>query len=644
MTLFGTRENIVSGIEYEIRNGLDRSIETGNLDIFNKLQTFISEILVMSVREKNLSNFRTYVHFPNLYVSFSHSGTFQISNLERTKKHCFEAAVSQLRQIISYAIPETEIESEQGNLNNYYYLSFVGFSNILYTVVRLQDLNKLRQCIELLDQLSTRSRITELYDLKNKISDPNRSSTEVKELVRKYKVFSQYYNYCRHVKMGIKYWTYFLYSVKQLNSTQTKSTLKAIGRIDYRNAFEDLLVLGNSVEMHDYLGWDNWDYKERVVGSVYTPPNLSSWVLHGFVLDVAFERTNEFLLSDFESFSLNEIKSLIYLSEELVDTKTNIERNFSFWNEVLDLENKRNFIDSVQPLLDRLSELKRTSITDRDRRISKAKISNKQLQKFIETVGGSWKKSGLIRYLFEREGNTIKATKDDELKFIGNLTFFEGAKRMFIEGQDYKWIYHVEIFGGNIGRWEDDEFCRQIEPPEENHIEKKSTVEILEKGINELSRKGIVPTLILIHSKLRLDKSLWESKSFIEKSPKEISSNQNFVGYFNEIPIYSVRSSLFSSKILIADFPSSFSMKVRTNRKWYEHLLKIEVEELTYQEAKNRFLQNPERWSKNRDGYELDPEDSITMIMTSILLEIGTAVQYEINDFNSFVAYRKMDA
>ena len=52
--------------------------------------------------------------------------------------------------------------------------------------------------------------------------------------------------------------------------------------------------------------------------------------------------------------------------------------------------------------------------------------------------------------------------KEIKLNIIGQRTFFEKAKMMFIEGEHSEMIYGMDTMGGEVGRWEDNAFLAPI--------------------------------------------------------------------------------------------------------------------------------------------------------------------------------------
>ena len=106
------------------------------------------------------------------------------------------------------------------------------------------------------------------------------------------------------------------------------------------------------------------------------------------------------------------------------------------------------------------------------------------IEGFRQIVGQAWKSQARISRLFKEKGIREQIIDDNiKLKHIGQRTFFEKAKMMFIEGEHYQDIYGIDRMGGQIGRWEDTEFFSNILKSNPNKLTSNSITQLLNKSI-----------------------------------------------------------------------------------------------------------------------------------------------------------------
>ena len=212
---------------------------------------------------------------------------------------------------------------------------------------------------------------------------------------------------------------------------------------------------------------------------------------------------------------------------------------------------------------------------------------------------------------------------------------------MFIDGDHYQMIYGIDRLGGEIGRWEDSEFFNTIIQSDHNKVTGVSVLDLLNKAIAHLKSKEVLPDLILLSPEYSYkDKRLLESKLFVSKIHEPIEENEiSFfhLGTFDGVPIYTSFSELLKNRVLVCEFKKAFKMRYKTNPHWYDNELTVEVKEVTEEEAKRRLQEQPDKWKKTEDGIELSDEDAITLIKTSVIIDIWSTLDFQIEDKESFV-------
>src|SRR5690606_39271787 len=122
-----------------------------------------------------------------------------------------------------------------------------------------------------------------------------------------------------------------------------------------------------------------------------------------------------------------------------------------------------------------------------------------KINSFRNLIGEAWKSQARISAIFKQVGSCEHITDENiRLKLIGQRTFFEKAKMMFIDGEHHQMIYGVDRMGGEIGRWEDSEFFNTIAKVGHNKIIGTSILDVLNSCTAYLKDKKVNPSLILM--------------------------------------------------------------------------------------------------------------------------------------------------
>lgn len=649
MRLFVDESDITSGVESNIWRAIDKSIENNSKETFHVLKSFVRRVLQLSIKERSLKHFQQYIFFPASFYSLSYEKKLHDPSLEQLHKICSEHAALHLKEIIWFDIGfrakrVSEI-SERKVINHFYYWAFNGFSRLLYYMVKNGDQKQFKNALEEYEQISD-TISGQNYDLKFKLKELQRDNAdgkrndEIKALKEELTVSSQFETYRRHVLLGIKYWIIFLYRINRLSEETTLAFVDLI-KVPYFDSDEvlDDILFFRDRGSNRYLGWSEWDYTERRSGKVYSPPNPYDWLTVGFMADQLRENR---LRVNLEERTSEELTHVRFLYDSLKEYAVYFQENFDKWKGILGVQSIEHLKEKSGQILSLFAALKRKSIGDAEKTIAAAPLSQSKIDNYRDAIGKAWKSQARVNKLFKQIGSA-ELINDDEikLKHIGQRTFFEKAKMMFIEGEHYQMIYGVDRMGGEIGRWEDTEFFSTILRSDHNKVTGKSVLEVLNKAIAQLKSKEILPDLILLSPEYSYkDKTLLESKLFISKIHEPIEENGiSFfhLGTFDGVPIYTSFSEFLKNRVLVCEFKKAFKMRYKTNPSWYDNELTVDVKEVTEEEAKRRLREQPDKWKKTEDGIELSDEDAITLIKTSVIIDHWSTLDFQIEDKELFV-------
>jgi hypothetical protein len=110
-----------------------------------------------------------------------------------------------------------------------------------------------------------------------------------------------------------------------------------------------------------------------------------------------------------------------------------------------------------------------------------------------------------------------------------------------------------------------------------------------------------------------------------------------YLGTFDDIPIYTSFSDFLKNRILVCDFKQSFKMRYKTNPDWFEEEFKVDVNVVTNEEAAKRLEENPAKWKNTEEGIALTDEEALTLIRTSIIMDIWATVDFQILSEDTYV-------
>lgn len=638
--------DITDGIDSSLWKSMDKAIESNSREMFKVLNSFVRNVLKESIDYKSVRHFQQYIFFFAYYYQTSFEKLKYNQSLLRFHKMCAELAPLYLKETISYYIgwkarEQTDVKSRQ-ELNVFFYWGFNAFSRLLYYIVKNKDINSFRNALNEFEQTSN-SAYGLNYDLKFKIWDLKRENIdgskneEISILTEQYDVEKKFEDYKRHALTGIKYWIYYLYQVDRINEEEvnTLTEMIQVQRGESEDFFNDLLFFRSG--QYSYMDWDNWDFTERQSGKAYSPPDPHRWMTFGVMVDLL---KGIQVNTNIEEFDRKELNDAQFIHSEFKDLSQYFKKNFEKWKKVISITAESDLDERIKTILSSFAAIKRKGLGDKERAIATTPISADKVEHFKNSIGNAWKNQTRVRRIFEKYENVAQVQDDNiKLKIIGQRTFFEKAKMMFVDGENYQPIYGMDTMGGNTGRWEDDEFFNTILKGDFYKTSSQSSIEILDKCINHLMAKEKSPTVIFMPPEYSYkDKEISSSNRFIQKIHTQNEGGLSFflLGSFDEIPIYTSFSNFLKNKIIVCDFENAFQMRFKTNPNWFDNHLKVEVRELSAAEAQAKLEENPSKWKMTEDGIELSDEDALTLIKTSVIMEIWSVVDFVVLDKDAY--------
>ena len=104
---------------------------------------------------------------------------------------------------------------------------------------------------------------------------------------------------------------------------------------------------------------------------------------------------------------------------------------------------------------------------------------------------------------------------------------------------------------------------------------------------------------------------------------------------YNGILLLPIHNELIENKVIVSDFKSAFRMIQYRNPEWCDDILKIEITEVTEEEARKKFIKDKEKMTII-EIESLDEELEIYRRMNDIKIHICEYVDFEIKDMNAF--------
>lgn len=650
MIMNNNRFFITDGISNDVWRSSEKAIQNNSEETFKVILSFVRQVIKLSVEQRSINHFKEYISFFASFYNSSYEKAKYNTALRKLHEVCSDSASRHLKEIIWFdiGVRTRAVKSlgEKRELNDFYYHAFNGFSQLLYLIVRNTDHAQFKVAYNQFENIlnTSASGNYEQRIKKRLLQNDNANGVNdeaIKALNEEIDVNEQFETYRRHVLIGLRYWIIFLYSVKKITEEDANEFLGKI-RLPYvypEDKLKDILFVRSEVyPVRNYMNWEGWDYMERPEGQAYTPPSPSLWMTFGFLVDQIREGS---LLINQNELEMEDIRNAQFLYEIIKNQAESIANQFDHWKNILNVENSVALEGKINGILELFASIKRQSIGARERAIAAAPLHEEYVTNFKAIIGESWEREARIHKLFKHYGN-VELIEDDniKLKIVGQRNFFEKAKMMFIEGENYSWIYGVESMGGNVGRWEDNEFFNTAMRGEYNKAGGSSLLEVLDKIIIDFQNKNITPNLILLASEYSYqDEQFLKSKRFVSKlnEPHEEGLPFYLLGTFDGIPVYSSFSSFLDNAIVVCDFNAAFKMRYKARGNWYKEELNVDVRPVTDAEAQARLQENSAKWKTTEDGGQLSDADALVLIKTSIHIDIWTVLDFVVLDKESYV-------
>ncbi len=227
--------NITQDINEKIRDAVKISIHNSNKETFRVLNDFIRQIIDLSISNKSLDDFCSYINiFPYYYyVSFDKV----LPNSVEFSKYCSDLAGTSLRDIIRssihFSIKQDERLENINVLNDFSYFAFQAFGWLFFRSIQRKDYQQFHFFIEQFDLINV-SQNSEVYKLKFDLRDLRRKNldgslnSKISEIQRELAVFGYFQTKRRHVLLGIKSWIIYLFDLGLIDPKAAVDSLKLI--------------------------------------------------------------------------------------------------------------------------------------------------------------------------------------------------------------------------------------------------------------------------------------------------------------------------------------------------------------------------------------------------------------------------------
>lgn len=636
--------DVTDGLDSNVWNTLNTAVELNHKETISTLLGFLRDICRESLSHRQLKYFKQYIGFASrIYRQIAFQVKQDTSYQPLVQNFSLELSLH-LKEIIWFNIgiegKRATTLGEQVSINQFYYEAFNSFNDLFYLAMRNQDWTMFHEVLKDFNQLAEGAFDVDIKD-KFKLTTLNKENfngandAEISRLQQQQNVASQYEKFKRNLLSGLKYWCYLLFENKIILEEALTKILAKINNYPFepQNEIEDILFF-RSGELKYYLNWENWDYTERPENEIYHPPMPVNWMTTGFFID-RIRNNNAYFNTD--QIAQEKLKEIPFLYDAIRECSTAISQDFERWRFILKVESLTEYNQRVSNLLLSIAQAKRVTIGIKEQIIANSPLSVEKIQAFKQTMGRAWNAQTRIRRIFNYFNNKEDVTGQDiKLMRVGQNTFLDKAKMVFVDGEYHTPIYGMEQFGGNVGRWEDTLFFEVIQKSDHATINGVSVLETLTKSIESLRNSKTNPNVILIEAQY-----LYKDEEFLksERYSQLYDSNLNLenlpffvLGTFDNIPLFTSLSPLLKNKVIVAEFNTAFTMKYKTDPSWYESELSVKVDLVTDEQVNDKLFKQPQKWKITDEGIELSDVDAMTLIKTSVVLDLETIINYTVND------------
>ncbi len=631
------KSDITLGIDSIVLTGIEKAIERSSKETFNILLGFVRNVLQLAISHGTIKHFQEYIFSPAFIYGTSYLKARQNPAIAYLHPVYSKQAAANLKEIIWFdigvLISNSKNIEQKKQLNEFYYWAFNGFSRLFFFIANNGDVATFKTAIQEYNQIFS-FREEKYYELSRakldiEMQNPEDKDIRLKVLDDEIELEKKFSEYRRHALLGVYYWIVFLFYVGKINAEIANDLLNeiALQYNDSREIIYDILQLRDKSPL-GYFEWQGWDYMERPSGEMYHPPYPNDWLTMGFA---AAQVRIDNAYYDFSGLDSKQLKNAVFLVDAVESNFKIFQSEFEKWAKLLNVKNKEELIKRCDNVLHQLVVVKRQNIGNKEQQIAQAPLSQEKIDEFRRVIGESWKTQALVRQVFERKNcKELITSTEVKLKIIGQRTFFEKAKMMFIEGEYYQPIYNIGQIGGQIGRWEDDNFFNTAIVGKGDKLTAASILVLLETALSSLRKDNVNPDIIFMSPEHSYqDHELLASSKFVSRI-KGVDAVQGTLGFFEDIPIYYSYSNFLNNRVVVAKFNDAFKMRFKTDERWYENELNVTVAAITDEQAEKRLREEPSKWKITDDGSELSDKEALMLIKTSVIIDLWTVLDFQI--------------
>lgn len=624
-----TKKNIlVDGIIGRIETSLDKTIEKNEREMFSSIYNFCFDVLMESYAAENVNIFAGYCRLTeSIYEKYKHHCKYNKGLLAYEEYYCERASV-QLTTLMSHVLLLIEFDKQthkNRDNNKFLYHLFFFYNIMIYKSITKDDFSAYSIFIKNLSKLSFPTDYNLQQELMRLEFETVKNEDAIKTINDKLAKLNTPVKYFRHVKLGIIYWLYYLFRIGNLTEQKLISYLDKTRSpmVTAEDCISDVLFFYSREVSFGYLGWSSFaqvlveDENEENNGFI---ASTHEWLSFGFVIDCL--REDKMILPVQHSGIFKNNSSIEIVADETQKICNEILLNFQKWQPIFGRISQEKLNERISNFTSAFFNLKRLKISEEESRIAEAALSSNKIEIFTQNIGKVYESNSLANFLFSYFQNR-KTTIEQTLNPIGFKRMLGGGKRMFLENF-HEPAFNSGFWGGDIARRENNYLLSTLLHISIPSFGIKDPIEGILQGISTVKEKGYSPSVIFISNDYAFTEKIISDVDFKQRWKEKNSFEfQYYIGTFKGIPVYSLRESYLNGKLVVCDFKSAISQLQNTNKSWFNTSLKVNVYDISVEEANIIYKENPSQWSKDSDGKELKIEDSINWIRNSVYCDIS---------------------
>lgn len=601
----------------------DISIQQKNFDYSHKLIVIIQRILLKYSKNKNVNVLEYFRDFPKFLLK-------QILNSTDKKTEIAQSLILRLFEIVKYSIISKDTDYptykekevfRQLNLKMLYMIN-----ECLVILIEKKEVRLWEYSLNEFDQLK------EHY---KRIADKNPNLSEnVNNLLNDVKL----------IKIGLFSWCFenFLSGIFDVN--EFRNFIKYLNlRITKLDELVEFCIFSIEYEFKETkFGWESWDIEKQKRLSYkfeYYKP-VSNWIISGLFL-IIFD--NLYILENQINFIENVInkKEFRFIGNSVSNVIINLQKQYSA--KLLEITNitLEELIEKLNKFSNFFISLSKSYDENLIREIVKAPLSEKKVEEFKNSMYKQWKENQLIEKIFNDLTEIEVSNGTNNLHCPCQNHLLTTGKKMFIE-VNFELFYGIH-FGALVSQKIDTEFINKVISKDSILSNSLNLITTLNQEVEDLKKNLYKPDLIILDSMLFYERM--KGIEMLINTQAKIDFNNNYQVYdYNGIHLIPIHYELIKNKVIVSDFQSSFKMLQHRNPEWYDNILKIEITEVTKDEAKEKFIKDKEKMTII-EIESLDEELEIYRRMNDIKIHICEYVDFEIKDMNAFkvIEFRNED-